>query len=112
MRENTNEEALRLLGEAMECADAYYKSHGIFQDRFGFGAQIDRGVNQLGDPGDASATHESLGFTSALGQDAGEPRAHALPQVSLEGRQRKHAHHQGGGDGREQVGACARQWKS
>jgi nicotinamidase-related amidase len=34
---NTDEEAQRLLGEALQSIEAYYRRRGIFQDRFGFG---------------------------------------------------------------------------
>jgi nicotinamidase-related amidase len=34
---NTDEEAERLLGEALQSIEAYYKRRGIFQERFGFG---------------------------------------------------------------------------
>lgn len=35
--ENTDAQAEQFLAEAMKSADDYYKQHGIFQDRFGFG---------------------------------------------------------------------------
>jgi maleamate amidohydrolase len=34
---NSDEEAERVLGEALQSMEAYYKQRGIFQDRFGFG---------------------------------------------------------------------------
>src|SRR5687767_4438833 len=34
---NSDEEAERVLAEALQSIDAYYKARGIFQDRFGFG---------------------------------------------------------------------------
>jgi maleamate amidohydrolase len=35
--DNTDAEARRILAEAFQSTDDYYKSRGIFQDRFGFG---------------------------------------------------------------------------
>jgi nicotinamidase-related amidase len=35
--ENTDDEAQRLLADALESIDEYYQSHGVFQQRFGFG---------------------------------------------------------------------------
>lgn len=36
---NTDEDALRLLGEALQSVDEYYDQRGIFQDRFEFGSK-------------------------------------------------------------------------
>ncbi len=37
--ENSNDEARRLLADALRSVDEYYKQQGIFQERFGFGVK-------------------------------------------------------------------------
>lgn len=38
--QNTDQDALRSLSEALDSIDEYYRARGIFQDRFGFGESI------------------------------------------------------------------------